>query len=1153
MAHPLVWPGKYFFYPIGNTSAVCLTRDLAPEEPADILLLGCGDPRNVLYTIYCEPPTQTRKLDFTCCDFDAGVLARNVLLLTMIVDEKPVATMWNIFFHMNLDKDSHSALVEQCKKLIVLSESLKQWNISPYGSVLKMCTAYTLSELRRHWSLYVNMQDLPQARLESVRKAFGDMSKSVLQMRYVGTFVRSAGPAFPLATSVSADLLKHYWKNGVTFTDDRHITASKFINPTFVYSLAGEGCSVHYGTDPMIPFHHAAVFGNAKGTPSIADIVKAAKATFSDWCSSFRNVSDRCVVRFFLGEVTAVCAALGAFAETRALDIGIPVARWKMQVIQMSSGEYVSGAAPHAFNVIETSNMEDHIGLLNVIIAAAPLLSRSSPSSVLYTESLVFRGQEDATKDFNERVYANITVASLLFGICPIDYLSSFSSRSNTSELMMHHLLKDEIGQFHRMTTWKSAASGDVLAAQDAAGRPVPIFDSIQLGTFLYDMYHSVFEQEDAMHFVRLNQGNMRKAIQHSNIIHYSRETFVLLLKLIRNNLRLSEQDWQDIMGRFITLHDTDTSLPMDSVNYNDFCAHLHRHAVYTVSFYHLPSSKVGIFSSWDSIPPVVRVILTIPREKLAVLEDSGEEIGTPLLQGDVKGKWSHNVFSSVHAAFGRVTPNGTSNRPSVIFQEDVTGWRGRSSLVVSFVMSSGLLTDVEPQENLNVRFSVRSTTGSVVLVPKLGFELTIFSAKLTDKAHVIVIPEQPLPRSASSFPPNRTSLLAEIGSSNPAVVELDDQCELVNTFVCRVSVENDEVKHAFSSGETPQIEQVSPCVMRLTICGHNQDVLYPFPVAGNLNKLRLARKSLWVEVMVPVSGPFKPDGMKVNPFPVIQHENHLTPWNIHRVNLSRLPALDIKIKKSEKWLNPHVGSMMSARERSLRKKHRDDALMYVKDTLHTIFVRSAGTQGGPPRRLFSLCDEATNNCDTIFFIDAMRYDLQSHTMVCDGYVLPLTRVMMPTIMSRFRHLVAKEAGMVNICTFAGEMQAWKQLLPAFVERCRSWSHGNDCEYKSQDKIPLTEEMELGPLCSCGRGKDVEGMKKVALWREFAPYVTRVALSPLFAVSYLESIGRDPTKHKCSVCRGRGKPKLMACSVCKKVRYCSQQCQKKDWKAHKPR
>jgi hypothetical protein len=57
MAHPLVYPGKYFFYPIGNTSAVCLTRDLASEEPAHILLLGCGDPRNILYTVFNEPQT----------------------------------------------------------------------------------------------------------------------------------------------------------------------------------------------------------------------------------------------------------------------------------------------------------------------------------------------------------------------------------------------------------------------------------------------------------------------------------------------------------------------------------------------------------------------------------------------------------------------------------------------------------------------------------------------------------------------------------------------------------------------------------------------------------------------------------------------------------------------------------------------------------------------------------------------------------------------------------------------------------------------------------------------------------------------------------------------------------------------------------------
>jgi len=225
---------------------------------------------------------------------------------------------------------------------------------------------------------------------------------------------------------------------------------------------------------------------------------------------------------------------------------------------------------------------------------------------------------------------------------------------------------------------------------------------------------------------------------------------------------------------------------------------------------------------------------------------------------------------------------------------------------------------------------------------------------------------------------------------------------------------------------------------------------------------------------------------------------------------------------------------------------------MYIKDTIHALFVRSSGIQEGPPMRLFALRDEQTNNSDTVFFISNLRFDLASHTIVCDGYVLPLTQDLLIKTERPFAKLV-HEGDMVHIKTFNGEIQAWKQLLPALVERCRtSWEHGIDCDYRSQGRIPLTREMEFDPLCSCGRGKDTEGMMKQALWRPFAPYVTRIALSPLFAVSYLEKIARDPTAHKCFVCRGKGKPKLMSCKGCWKVRYCSEACQKNHWKVHKP-
>jgi hypothetical protein len=297
------------------------------------------------------------------------------------------------------------------------------------------------------------------------------------------------------------------------------------------------------------------------------------------------------------------------------------------------------------------------------------------------------------------------------------------------------------------------------------------------------------------------------------------------------------------------------------------------------------------------------------------------------------------------------------------------------------------------------------------------------------------------------------------------------------------------------------------------------------------------------------MSTTFKADGMKLQHFPILRANNAVLPWNIHRLNLLSLPSLNSRIPKSilEKWLNPHIGSQMSSRERSLRKSHEDDGIMLVKDTLHSLFVRSTGIQGGAAKRVFAFMDHATKNCDTVIFIDGLKYDLGSHTMVCDGYVLPLTVPLLLSVEKPFGKLF--EEGITNIAVYKSEMRVWKHLLPAFVERCRSWMHTANCEYASQGKIPLTEEMESDPLCSCGRGKDTEGMTKEKLWAPFAPYVTRIAFSPLFAVSYLETVGRDPEKRRCRVCRKKG---VKACSGCQKVRYCSPKCQKEDWKNHKP-
>jgi hypothetical protein len=72
------------FWPIGDTPAVCLTEALPPEKKADILLLGCGDVRNIFFTVDSDgkfSPTDVedsaltcisdaRQMDITCCDME---------------------------------------------------------------------------------------------------------------------------------------------------------------------------------------------------------------------------------------------------------------------------------------------------------------------------------------------------------------------------------------------------------------------------------------------------------------------------------------------------------------------------------------------------------------------------------------------------------------------------------------------------------------------------------------------------------------------------------------------------------------------------------------------------------------------------------------------------------------------------------------------------------------------------------------------------------------------------------------------------------------------------------------------------------------------------------------------------------------------------
>ena len=278
------------------------------------------------------------------------------------------------------------------------------------------------------------------------------------------------------------------------------------------------------------------------------------------------------------------------------------------------------------------------------------------------------------------------------------------------------------------------------------------------------------------------------------------------------------------------------------------------------------------------------------------------------------------------------------------------------------------------------------------------------------------------------------------------------------------------------------------------------------------------------------------------------------TLWNVHRVNLDRCPPFKpLDNPGASRWLVPHVSLMFSHRERAVREKQSpslEDTFVNLKDSLHSLLLSAAGAQG-QVQSVFALQNTSTRELLAMIFVADLRLDIGSHTILADAWVAPGTMA----VQEKLSHLKIM-FDIVTIKIDADESEAWRYLLPLLVERCRTWTHRPSCEYLTHGTIPLSPDAgadpEKSPFCSCGVGVGTETFPQ--RFKSLAPYVTRVAIGPLFAVPYLEKVGMTSEAPKdqggCKACGKQG-GSLSLCGKCKTVRYRSKECQVKDWKVHK--
>lgn len=308
--------------------------------------------------------------------------------------------------------------------------------------------------------------------------------------------------------------------------------------------------------------------------------------------------------------------------------------------------------------------------------------------------------------------------------------------------------------------------------------------------------------------------------------------------------------------------------------------------------------------------------------------------------------------------------------------------------------------------------------------------------------------------------------------------------------------------------------------------------------------------------------------GLAVNQFPVLLHNgvpNVPTPWNVPHVDLDKSPTLDIK---KSGWADLHLLHMMSKLEVELlnfRGNSHLKALVDVKQTLRMLLQSHFRAQH--PVYIFSRAAAPDILYDmAVIFIPELKLDVALNTFVTDAYILPLDPHHNHFLLPRLVDVLYQ--GTIIPCN-DDETRAWSSLIPACIERCRTWAHKHDCAYLKQGAVLATQEPGGISICECGKGNVSPAFLQRKEWAFLAPFVTRLAISPLFPVTYLNSFregleaqrsknreqhttpppqttARNSCQHVFS-----GEETVMACSRCKRVRYCGKACQTADWKSHK--
>ena len=539
------------------------------------------------------------------------------------------------------------------------------------------------------WLSYAETLVLSDARQKQLKRIVLAKMKEESSL-LIGGSTSAMPSAAPLSFRfiLSTRTYDQYWKTGIT---SPNITTSLTqLNPTFLFSMAGRQFDLHYGTDPCAAFHLG---------------LTLTEATYDDGTSSHlgSTVQDqrqsKIIIRFAYGDALAFCDGL-QLCMAGDYTPSVYSSMWGG-----SKFLFHDRSMPTSFNVIETSNLSDHLGLLNVLVATTPFLEVTPYTSVTTSSLLSYKGHSIQRSAIEERVLLDFPTLSILLGIMPTCFSSgiTFLNGSEAANLAMAF----DSRRYHERVSWKFAQFTHAGWCGNLTQRSYRVhFEPGDLASKLLDVYLKMFKNEDLSSAFEPNISFIR--VQNT---HYHRKSFAYFLRVIRS-LGFVETCWPQAIRHFINNVVTDSRLLIGTNHIQNLLSELHMLGIYSEDI-DLPGgvSKTSVkdfppYQEWGVVPQIICIVLKVPRFALRKLEIvTVNENGNPILECETFWDNHHNFHDSIRPIFGDIIDSDEGQK---VIIEDPEGLRGNSPLIVSFFIPMWILAD--QRHNLHVGLCLKAT-----------------------------------------------------------------------------------------------------------------------------------------------------------------------------------------------------------------------------------------------------------------------------------------------------------------------------------------------------------------------------------------------------------------------------------------------------------